>query len=108
MHLASVVDELTFVVETFFGEPSDFLGVCCVESDGVGGVILLGHGQFLAKLQIDWLVNNVRIRRAAPVLILQRQGPLFPLCRMLLNSISYYLSQHGLSTFLFCYPNEHL
>jgi hypothetical protein len=44
MYFASVVDELAFVVKAVFGEPSDFLGVCCVESYGVGGVILLGHG----------------------------------------------------------------
>jgi hypothetical protein len=39
MHFASVVDELALVIKAFFGEPSDFLGVCCVESDCVGGVI---------------------------------------------------------------------
>jgi hypothetical protein len=42
MHLASVINELAFVVKAVFGEPSDFLGVCCVESDGVGGRNLVG------------------------------------------------------------------
>ena len=34
MHLASIINKLTFVVEAFFGELGDFFGVSGVEDDG--------------------------------------------------------------------------
>ena len=42
MHLASIINKLTFVVEALFGELGDFFGVSGVEDDGVP-VIVFGH-----------------------------------------------------------------
>ncbi len=36
MHLASILNELTFVVKAFFGELGDFIDASCIEGDGVG------------------------------------------------------------------------
>jgi len=39
MHLSSVINKLSFVIETFLGELGNFFGVSCVKDDGIRGLM---------------------------------------------------------------------